>query len=639
MTNLVYLPLDRPQGFRLLEIRPGAADEPLRLDLIHSVLDMANPPSFEALSYVWGHIQSPATALIFYRPEGTVEVESKITIGQNLATALKHLRHPFTARIVWADAICINQEDITERTQQVLMMADIYRLACQVVAFLEPEANNSSQALDLVAKLGNTVDVNFSTGVIQSSISSADEPGWADQHEALPFSRQEFLFIHHLVNREWFDRLWVRQEIGLGGTKGILQCGNKQVHWPNFCRGIFLMYRKPIAKNSVGLGHLPTLPDRLRLIDTIVLHAMQSFFYLPNLRLEIGQSKCSDPRDRIYGILSQLYETKHIKIIPDYSKSVVDVYTEITQRRISYFLSLDIISQCELDDHASALPLPIWVPDWSIPRRTRDLHVSVPALFHSMKKFSFIDGRLLRVYGITVCRIATVLSFNQEDLHSGSDIETIRELRRLLLELGKSQSVRAKYNSDERFLEACCRNLWLNNFGDRWIPALPQAVSHDDCFAVLKNAQGSDRAGLELPNLRTIPHCLERLRENCAARVLFITEDGMIGTAVDSTTVGDDVCFLFGSDGPSVLRSVASTASSSCAYFGSEYCFVGECYVDGAMYGEFILGALSEDLYKHVHLHPPDSRQPMTLVDDVIYEQDSRTESFLKRLKDKQGCQ
>lgn len=633
-----FLSLDHPLGLRLLVISPGSNSEPLRLEIYRSILDDTNSPSYEALSYVWGRAEKLVDVYVLIRLDSKVVINSKLSIGQNLADALRHLRSPLTTRILWADALCINQQDNVERVQQVLIMADIYRLASKVVAFLGPEANDSSCAMDLIDGTGNMIEVDFSTGLVQKSTAGVDEPEWSDMYQTLPFGRREFLSIYHLLHREWFERLWVRQEIGLGGRKGVLQCDNKTIGWPSFCRALFVIRRKPFAPSFLDFAQLRTFQDRLKEADTVALYAMRTFGFV-NLRAQIGHSKCLDPRDRIYGILSQLSEKAQIKIIPDYGKSVIEVYTDITQRHIKYFDRLDILSQCELDERRSALRLPSWVPDWSTPRKSEKIHELAPKLFHLMPSFSYMDQRLLRAYGMYITRVDTIIPLNQKILDCKTDIETVRELRRLLLELAKDRNVQTTYKSRQSFLQACCRNLWLNNYSDRWIPPAPHVPSFNDCLTVISTILDSTDTTSDLSSLQNIARCLERCREACTARILFITEDGQIGIVSDSVAVRDEVCYLFGCFKPLMLRQNKETTHSSSSV--SEYRVVGECHVDGAMYGEFVLGNKPENLrglltakynYMSSDLWPPGLLDSNT---NVVYKEDSRVETFLRGLKQK----
>lgn len=75
----------------------------------NSDLPQFEPPPYEALSYVWWPPQCDRS---FLCPTGIVP----ITI--NLEVALKWIPSVDQVRVVWADAICINQKDVTERGHQ-----------------------------------------------------------------------------------------------------------------------------------------------------------------------------------------------------------------------------------------------------------------------------------------------------------------------------------------------------------------------------------------------------------------------------------------------------------------------------------------------------------------------------------------
>ena len=86
-----------------------------------------NPPVHEALSYVWGTAFNPVDVKV-----GSSDSDT-IPITQNLAIALPYLRYKNETRTLWIDAICINQQDLRERSSQAKMMGDSYHLADRVI--------------------------------------------------------------------------------------------------------------------------------------------------------------------------------------------------------------------------------------------------------------------------------------------------------------------------------------------------------------------------------------------------------------------------------------------------------------------------------------------------------------------------
>jgi len=135
--------------FRILSFYPGKSSDILIGRLQHARLD-ANP-SYEALSYEWGSPEKERE--IFIDNYGH---RSCLRITRALYHALHDLRYEDTSRasrLVWADGVCINQDDVKEREQQVSMMGSIYRCASRVITYIGPETNDSEGAIDFAYSL------------------------------------------------------------------------------------------------------------------------------------------------------------------------------------------------------------------------------------------------------------------------------------------------------------------------------------------------------------------------------------------------------------------------------------------------------------------------------------------------------
>lgn len=122
---------------RILHLQPGCWKEDLKCSLqvvslddvsLDDACDFPEDESpddpavirYEALSYTWGG-RTKANELA---------IDDKyVPITDNLASALRHLRRRDRVRILWIDAICIDQQNLTERAQQVSIMGDIYSQA------------------------------------------------------------------------------------------------------------------------------------------------------------------------------------------------------------------------------------------------------------------------------------------------------------------------------------------------------------------------------------------------------------------------------------------------------------------------------------------------------------------------------
>lgn len=138
-----YSPLSA-NSIRLLRLQPHSDEHALVQGQLFEYLFVDSGKGthlYEALSYIWGSEE---------KPRRVSTNEGDIYVTENLHAALLHLRDHSLDRIIWADAICINQDDIEERNRQVQIMAKIYARASRVIVWLEdaidsrPVGNNDS---------------------------------------------------------------------------------------------------------------------------------------------------------------------------------------------------------------------------------------------------------------------------------------------------------------------------------------------------------------------------------------------------------------------------------------------------------------------------------------------------------------
>src|SRR5271155_4455834 len=131
-----------PDGpcIRLLRLEPrGDHNDPLRVNLVTFALETS--PKHEALSYVWGD------------PDRTEPIECNgepFKVTENLFSALSHLHYRDRIRLLWVDAVCINQKDNSEKSHQVSIMGSIYRRAERVLIWLGPAADQSDVAFGYI---------------------------------------------------------------------------------------------------------------------------------------------------------------------------------------------------------------------------------------------------------------------------------------------------------------------------------------------------------------------------------------------------------------------------------------------------------------------------------------------------------
>jgi len=183
MSSYLYPPLpSKGDIIRLLCLLPNEYEAaPLQCALRNYSLPKLDTRThlYEALSYVWGDPDETLTICV----DG-----GQFPITVNLHAALSSLRDRFFERIIWVDAVCINQRNSEERKQQVQLMAKIYSKARRVVVWLGKEAVDTKGALEDIRLAAN--------------------------EELTERSKKEMnqQAILNLLQLPWFQRIWVREQ-------------------------------------------------------------------------------------------------------------------------------------------------------------------------------------------------------------------------------------------------------------------------------------------------------------------------------------------------------------------------------------------------------------------------------------------
>lgn len=172
--------LPQRNSIRVLRLLPSA-NQNVRIEgeLFDFTLDeiAAQPHPYEALSYAWGSITKSSASI-------SIDKQS-LGITSNLHKALLHLRNRFLPRIIWIDAVCIDQENHREKEGQIQLMPKIYSSANCVIIWLGEQADGSDQALEELRIAGSN----------KAADSTHDE------------TIQERVI--KLLQRDWFWRIWV----------------------------------------------------------------------------------------------------------------------------------------------------------------------------------------------------------------------------------------------------------------------------------------------------------------------------------------------------------------------------------------------------------------------------------------------
>ncbi|KAH8593043.1 heterokaryon incompatibility protein-domain-containing protein [Bisporella sp. PMI_857] len=205
MSHGPYDPLlPGPDSIRLLRIMPDKNETaPIRCELCRYSLQESGKGShlYEVLSYVWGDPDNVLPIFI---------AKYRVYITKNLYAVLLRLRDYSFERIIWVDAICINQADDEEKGNQIGSIAKIYGQAKRVIVWLGEAADHNDGALETIRAAGK----------------NADFPSGEKIHRA----------ILQLLQRPWFRRIWALQEVA-AARHVLISCGTTDIDGYAFCSG------------------------------------------------------------------------------------------------------------------------------------------------------------------------------------------------------------------------------------------------------------------------------------------------------------------------------------------------------------------------------------------------------------------
>ena len=303
--------------------------------------------------------------------------------------------------MLWIDAICINQDDLKEKSEQVLGMKEIFASASLVIVWLGAATPATNVAVDMFNAFPGSVSFMALAARHKYRINN-------EQRQKLVKRSPQFenfiefdiipsllRVVHFLMTKEWWYRAWVLQEF-CAGKEACFACGSKKLRLAIFHNTIMSLNTlrdvssdhvldtaeqwlttskkdvpKRISKDEGTwqvehairfLGqrlyhqHSSEQKKHLSLLDLLVI------FYV-NVQPRT-QLRSTDPRDKIYGLLGIASDAEQPKIVPNYSKSVEEVCTEAAAKILSLG-KLELLQYI----HPQNPNMPSWVPDWEQDKR------------------------------------------------------------------------------------------------------------------------------------------------------------------------------------------------------------------------------------------------------------------------------
>ncbi|PLB34246.1 HET-domain-containing protein [Aspergillus candidus] len=512
-------------------------------------------PSYEALSYVWGSSDMSAEVIIVSMSD-LDELQGIVRITANLDAALRHLRFEDRPRTLWIDAICINQGDLNERSEQVQRMAHIYTQAQRVVVWLGEASSDSKLALERLCHLGRQNIITKSNFGFRAP--EAEHPDWWLPSFDIPFDDDTWKAISSLLDRAWFQRLWVFQEIQLASPRAVLQCGQDEGSWADLRASILCLKEK-------NQTFLPEVVSNLRKHFMLCLDWRGESF--PLMMNSVRRRLCSDERDLVYALLGLMTPMFASLIRPNYRLPAREVYKDVFLAHVRATQRLELISYC---GRGAELGSPTWVPNWVVrdqydPNRGLASGIS-PAVF------STPTPDILEVSGVSCGRISHVGSLAEGE--ADERVEMARTWYRECISWLEESGFQG--NADVSFRDAFASMLLEGGVGDVYPEII--GVSCRQWREKWVAYCEKDRK-ISVDDVMADPEFFR-----CAQLIIWsrfvATAEGYIGLVPRATQPGDTIAVFLGSNTPVVLRPEGDR----------HFAVIGSCYVHGLMHSEGVLG-------------------------------------------------
>lgn len=579
-------------------------------------VSLRDAPKYTALSYVWGDPDITTPVLLNGVP-------CKVTT--NLEAALRQLvnflkPHDEAKMHLWVDALCIDQANDTEKSQQVLLMRGIYKKAAPVITWLGPASEDSSLAFKTLNRLEymrsdtrpfkeirSWPEFQFSATSPLELATKRGLDGLVDRffHE----EPSELSAVLSLFGRAWFRRVWVIQETALA-PRAILMCGEDCMYWAHFWEAYWMLMGlrdylnivMPHGQESmIAASTLTRSLGNVTAVGFTWLKGDQSLLFLLSLLVtddDASALQASDERDFVFGLLSLAYDVDDVGVSADYKKSWTEVRHEVAKRCLKHY-GLTMLSFCGTHDSspdeqessgAVSDICPSWAPDWASKDIPRPLSIrSVMKVRGGMKRSAYgCSGRFIQLI---------------KETHFTSDHGLVASAVRVddVNQLGNILPVGA-YGSTQNPRQTVLIAEWLLQLRDL-LPE-PNGIyrTHDEVIDAIWRTPIVDRGQVynyettrateelkagyqELLNSGGKPaqspgaaRYVSIARHKLRRRRPFKTSQGYLGLGSSSTREHDTVWVVLGMDVPLVLRACGN----------DRWRIIGEAYVHGIMDGGII---------------------------------------------------
>lgn len=543
------------------------------LEIQHSRLDCA--PDFEAMSYCWGNNDRPYNAPITDADPlpSNPTCQTSLPLTKSLSEMLAYLpAHCLSRRkkisYIWVDQICINQSSDksspAEKTQQIRIMKDIYSKASRVLIWLGPGPDPDTARI--IADILSDRDINRRLHLWKSSQPTRDS-----------------IAIDYVWQNPWFTRSWVIQETCLARHQQHL-VGYHRVSSANIAQlviGLKLGRRPPYT-----IEH-QTAVAMWEIFESFCGNCDRSRgLFFCSFLARVGQHlQATDDKDKVLAFLS-LWQPGSFDIAKTAEENASEVYSMLTRSLLKDTRSLDVLSAVRTApprDHERQQPS--WVPRWDVevmedpspllrvwfrePASTIRWDASWP---HCQHNSPAQEGMVLAVRGRIISSISEVLPkiLNEAGLHYEFELvefEKSLDCESKVIDLHSAMKTMLECTQLGRAVSSGESNelrIWLSELLDKDLP--------------IKDFREQIEAKLEEYGNIGISYIGR-------GKSFFTTQDTSntriwIGLGPGYTEAGDKISILHGARVPMILRQIKGEPK--------KYQVVGECYVEGLMYGEAV---------------------------------------------------
>ncbi|KAL6904030.1 heterokaryon incompatibility domain-containing protein [Trichoderma evansii] len=636
-----YQPLEHlKQQIRLVELLPGKPGSRIAIKLL--TVSLNDNPEYEALSYCWGPPKPSYDIFIHVNNNNSNNTENNedqpdesiysFTVGRNLRKALDDLRHQDRSRLIWNDAICINQKDIVEKGYQIQLMHQIYTRANVVCAWLDHNVQPKTPVFDDLENLGKGVelddfhDPSYWYPVADIFRNEYWRRLWIQQELILAakvdiychrdvFSGEQLLEFQQKVN------LVKSQRTRLGGPEFVLSRyidGNTTADaTPEIFGGGVIQARINLregrdAQEAYTLSlssssstpspssdsQSPSNPNGFKITRGLLACS------LLNLFLQSCSVRMTDPRDRLYGILglaTDIAQGPGLEI--NYDASPVWVYAQVFHHFIHRYKSLSFLCFNKSNSRGSYISregFPSWMPHadvcWSSVNASRACgdKLTIPRIVSIDLETLFLHAQ-----GIKVDAIKHIEHISGDGRGWAPITEWLDQMESFcrktwpdadastpLYERDDVTSLMFPWLSPKRY-----KNMWKLNKPDpqRRVHLIRSLITAAQKAHQVISTGDIIRGGYTPTNI--IP---ADVREECHplhvesnAVVLFGTEGARVGSMARTSEIriGDEIWILFGCRMPLMMRPKKEEGKAL------RYQVIGPAVVPGIMKGEVIKDA------------------------------------------------